>query len=69
MLRGIFMRNKTNKHLGIEVEPELHRKLKYIAKYEDRSINGQVIYLIRQCIREFEQEFGVIPDDGENREE
>jgi len=57
------MRNKNNKHFGIEVEPELHRKLKYIAKYEDRSINGQVIYLIRKCIREFEQEFGPIRDD------
>ena len=59
------MRNKNNKHLGIEVEPDLHRKLKFIAKYEDRSINGQVIYLIRQCIREFEQEFGTIKDEGD----
>ena len=50
------MRNKENKHLGIEIEPDLHNKLKYIAKYEDRSINGQVIYLIRQCIRNFENE-------------
>lgn len=57
------MRNKNNKHLGIEVEPELHRKLKFIAKYEDRSINGQVIYLIRQSIRDFEKEFGPIPEE------
>lgn len=56
------MRNRNNKHLGIEIEPELHRKLKYIAGYEGRSINGQVIYLIRRCIREFESANGVIPD-------
>ena len=55
------MRNKANKHLGIEVEPELHRKLHYIAKYEGRSGNGQILYLIRQCIRDFEEKHGEIP--------
>ena len=55
------MRNKNNKHLGIEVEPELHYKLHYIAKYEGRSGNGQILYLIRQCIREFEEKYGEIP--------
>ena len=54
------MRNKNNKHLGIEVEPELHAKLHYISKYEGRSANGQILYLIRQCIREFEEKHGVI---------
>ena len=49
------MRNKENKHLGLEIDPELHRKLKYIAAYEGRSINGQVVYLIRQCVRNFEE--------------
>lgn len=55
------MRNKANKHLGIEVNPELHHKLKYIAKFEGRSINSQILYLIRQCIREFENREGEIP--------
>ena len=55
------MRNKNNKHLGIEVDPELHRKLHYIAKFEGRSANGQILYLIRQCIREFEAQQGEIP--------
>ena len=59
------MRNKDNKHLGIEVEPELHRKLHYIAKYEGRSANGQILYLIRQCIKEFEEKNGII----ENKED
>ena len=61
------MRNKNNKHLGIEVEQELHRKLKFIARYEGRSINGQVIHLIRQNIREFEKEFGIIPEETEEK--
>ena len=54
------MRNKNNKHLGIEIEPELHSKLQYIAKYEDRSMNGQILYLIRNCVREFEKNHGDI---------
>ena len=55
------MRNKKNKHLGIKIEPELHYKLHYIAKYEGRSGNGQILYLIRQCIRDFESREGTIP--------
>ena len=57
------MRNKKNKHLGIEVDPELHFKLRYIAKYEGRSANGQILHLIRQCIRAFEKENGEITLD------
>lgn len=49
-----------SKHLGIRVEEELHYKLSYIADYEGRSINRQIIYLINQCIRNFEKENGVI---------
>ncbi len=58
------MRNKENKHLGIEVDPELHRKLHYISKYEGRSANGQILYLIRQCIQSFEKEHGVIEKES-----
>ena len=54
------MRNKNNKHLGIEVGPELHYKLHYIAKYEGRSGNGQILHLIRLCIRDFESKNGKI---------
>lgn len=61
------MRNKHNKHLGIEVSPELHYKLHYIAKYEGRSGNGQILYLISQCIRDFEREHGKISLDEEDR--
>lgn len=50
------MRNKANKHLGIEIDPVLHWKLKYVAEYEGRSINGQILYLVRQCVKQFEKE-------------
>ena len=54
------MRNKENKHLGIEIDPELHFKLHYISKYEGRSANAQILYLIRKCIKDFEQSEGAI---------
>lgn len=57
------MRNKNNKHLGIEIDPELHYKLHYISKYEGRSANGQILYLIRKCIKEFEVQEGKIEVD------
>lgn len=49
------MRNKKNKHLGIEIDPELHYKLHYISKYYGRSANGEILYLIRQAIKAFEE--------------
>ena len=60
------MRNKDNKHLGLEISPDIHYKLHYISKYEGRSANGQVLYLIRKCIKEFEEENGKI--DLESKE-
>ena len=63
------MRDKKNKPLGIEIDPELHYKLHYISKYEGRSANGEILYLIRRAIREFEQIEGVIeypPTDSEH---
>ena len=54
------MRNKNNKHLGIEVDPVLHHKLHYISRYYGRSANGQILYLIRQAIKEFEAAEGEI---------
>lgn len=59
------MRNKNNKHLGIEIDPQLHYKLHYISKYEGRSANRQILYLIRQCIKEFEKSEGeiILPDE------
>lgn len=49
-----------DKHLGIKIDSDLHRKLVSISKYEGRSISGQILYLIRQNIREFEKEHGKI---------
>lgn len=52
-----------NKHLGIRVDAALHRKLAYVAEYDGRSINGEILFLVRQYIREFEAEHGKIEPD------
>lgn len=48
------------KHLGLRIDSETHSKLKELAEYDGRSINGEVIYLIRQAIRDYERKNGPI---------
>jgi len=49
-----------DKHLGLRIDPKTHRKLQYLATYEGRSINKEVLYLIRKEIARFEAEQGTI---------
>lgn len=46
------------KHLGLRIDAETHKKLKSLAEFEGRSMNGEVLYLIRQAIMEFESNHG-----------
>lgn len=54
------LKKEKDKHLGLRIDSELHYKLHYISRYEGRSANGEVIYLIRQAIEEFEKKHGKI---------
>ena len=54
------LKKEKDKHLGLRIDSELHYKLHYISLYEGRSANGEVIYLIRKAIEEFEKEHGKI---------
>lgn len=49
-----------NKHLGLRIDSELHGKLHFLAQYDGRSANGEVIYLIRKYIEEYEKKNGKI---------
>ena len=59
------MKTKDTKHFAIRMPHILYYKLQYVAMYEKRSGNGQILYLIRKCIAEFEKQDGEIqvPDD------
>ena len=48
------------KSVSIRIEEEMLEKLGYVADYEGRSINSHVLVLIRENIRGFEAEHGVI---------
>ena len=54
------LKKEKDKHLGLRIDSELHYKRHYISQYEGRSANGEVIYLIRKAIEEFEKEHGKI---------
>ena len=49
-----------DKHLGIRIDSEIHYKMHYICRYEGRSANAQILYLLRQNIAEFEKAHGEI---------
>ncbi|MBM6750028.1 Arc family DNA-binding protein [Blautia coccoides] len=50
-------KNKSEeKHIGLRIDSETHGKLKNLAAYEGRSINGELLYLIRQAIAAHEKE-------------
>lgn len=42
-----------NKHIGLRCTEEVLTKLKYIAEFEGRSINGEILYLINREIKRF----------------
>lgn len=49
-----------DKHLVLHIDRELHYKLQYVAKYDGRSISGEVLYLLRRYISDFEKQHGKI---------
>ncbi len=51
---------KKNKHISIRIDGELLQKFHYVAKYEDRSASGQIMFLINSCVREFEEKYGKV---------
>ena len=57
---------KSDKHLGIRIHPALHYKLHYVAKFDGRSGNGEILYIIRQYIAKFEKKYGEIAVSNES---
>ncbi|MCL2564882.1 MAG: hypothetical protein FWE24_03605 [Defluviitaleaceae bacterium] len=48
------------RHFGMRINDTTLKKFHYVAKYDDRSVSGQIMYLIHKSIRDFEKEHGVI---------
>ena len=48
------------KSLSIRIDSELLHKLHFVADYEGRSANSQILILIRDCIKCYEKKHGEI---------
>ena len=48
------------KHLTLRIEKTVFYKFKHIAEYEKRSLNSQIVTLIKRCIYDFENKNGSI---------
>ena len=48
------------KSLSIRIDSEMLDQLHVIAEYEGRSANSQILILIRDCIKDFEEKHGKI---------
>ena len=48
------------KSVSIRIEEEMLKKLAYVADYEGRSVNSEILVLVRQAITEFETTHGTI---------
>jgi len=56
------MKNNKKHHIGIRHEDTaLNNKLHFIARYEGRSVNQHILFLLRRDIERFEKEHGKIP--------
>ena len=51
------------KSVSIRIEEEMLNKIGYVADYEGRSVNSHVLVLIRENIKQFEEEHGSIDGD------
>lgn len=51
---------KSEVKFTVRLDPTLAKKLAYIADYYGRSQNGQISWLVKQCVTEFEHEHGAI---------
>ena len=54
-------------YLTIRMNRELHDKFRSVAAYEGRSMSRQILYLMSQCVVDFEKKNGPIDPLSEER--
>lgn len=65
MMHGVHFQTggvelQKGKHISIRIDEDVLRKFHYVAQYEDRSASRQIMFLINNCIREFEEKHGAV---------
>ena len=51
------------KSVSIRIEEEMLKKIGFVAEYEGRSVNSHILVLIRENIKNYESEHGIITGD------
>jgi len=51
------------KPYSLRVDELAFEKLRVVAKENNRSINAQIEYLIKQCVNNYEKEYGMTKSD------
>ena len=51
------------KSVSVRIEEEMLKKIAYVADYEGRSVNSHILVLIRENIKNFEENIGLIDGD------
>ncbi|MBP3322240.1 MAG: hypothetical protein J6M12_07785 [Clostridia bacterium] len=51
------------KSFSLRIDDRLLDKLHVVADYEGRSANSQVLYLIRRCVEQYENQHGKILEE------
>lgn len=54
---------KKQKHVSIRMDSDMLDKFYYVSKYNGRSGSGQILFLMRSLIEDFEKEHGKISEE------
>ena len=57
------MGKENEKHFSLRIDADVLRKITYIAKGEERSVNGMLLFMIRDRISKYEKENGTITEE------
>ncbi|MBQ6808108.1 MAG: hypothetical protein IJP07_02945 [Firmicutes bacterium] len=55
------------RHLSIRADAEMLDKFYFVSKYNGRSGSGQILFLMRSLVEEFEKEHGRISEEELSR--
>ena len=48
------------RHFGLRIDDTLLKKFRYACSYDDRSANSQILVLIKNYVKDFEEKHGKI---------
>lgn len=53
------------REFSVQIHTDLLKKFEYVANYNDRSMNGMMIFLIKKFVAKFEEKYGEIELEDE----